>query len=219
MTSGQEKLLLILVVSLQACLLLAKSIRVSEQPTRENVSTDSPCSPDQHQQAMEQYYNELNTANVANSFNGNMLYYALRAMQAHENGTDPAMITEEDQALIENTRDHSRFRPAGMETANKVICARILQEMEKLVDAVSSTALCPWDYACDYKPDRFPHYLFSAQCLHSECSDANCIGQNSRRRQCIAHSIVVDVLKMEGNCGSWTWGEERITLACTCGNG
>ena len=219
MTSGQEKLLLILVVLLQACLLLARSIRISEQPPRETASTDSPCSPDQYQQAMDRYYNELNTANVANSFNGNMLYYsALRAMQVNENGTDPATITEEDRELIENIGGQSRFKPAGMETANKVICAKILKEMDNVVHAISSTALCPWDYDCDYKANRFPNYLFNARCLKPSCSDANCSRRNSRKSICNEHTIFVNVYKMEGNCSSWTWVEEALTLACTCSN-
>ena len=215
-TSWHEKLLLILVSSLQAYLLLARSIGIAEEPTPETVGNDSPCSPDQYLRAMDQYYNELYTANVANSFNGNMMYYALRAMQAHENRTEPAPITEEDYALIENIRAQGRFIPAGMETANKVICARILQELDKVVRAVSTTALCPWNYACNYKPDRFPKYLFSAQCLKSLCGDANCSQRNRRHSECKSQSIYVVVLKMKGSCGSWTWGEESVTLACTC---
>ena len=44
--------------------------------------------------------------------------------------------------------------PAGMDTANKVVCARILQELDAVADSISNTTLCGWDYICDYKVDR-----------------------------------------------------------------
>jgi len=41
-------------------------------------------------------------------------------------------ITAEDKAIIANISysDHSRFSPADMEAANKIVCAKVVQELQ-----------------------------------------------------------------------------------------
>ena len=51
--------------------------------------------------------------------------------------------------------------------ANKVVCAQILHELDAEASVISNTAVCPWDYICDYKADRFLNYLFKARCKTS----------------------------------------------------
>jgi len=174
--------------------------------------TETKCTPKQHQI---KYYNELN-ANAANSFDGNVLYFALKAMEDNNNRTEPA-ITEEDHARIANISDHSRFIPAGMETANKAICAKILQEMDEVSGLFSTTALCAWDYICDYRADRFPNYLFKARCKTSRCN-GSCSTHSNKHTICQSHGIHVTVLEMTKNCKEWVWGQELLPLACTCTN-
>jgi len=223
--SGNIKLLLILIVSLQACLLQAKSLRAAETSAPESLSdpenvsnySSSVCSSEQYQLAMDQYYSELYSTNVANTFSGNMMYYALKAMETHRN-SNQAVITAEDHAVIASFSDQGKFIPAGMDLANKVICAKMLQEMDTVVSHISTTALCPWNYTCDYKANRFPNYLIKAKCLHDRCRDVTCSQYYDRHSMCQSHSITVNVLRMRDNCESWDVDEEFIPLACTCTN-
>ena len=90
-------------------------------------------------------------------------------MEVHNNRTEPT-VTAEENATIANITDHSRFAPAGMELANKVICAKMLQEIDEVSSAISKTALCGWDYTCDYKANRFPSYLFKSRCKTAACN-------------------------------------------------
>ena len=76
------------------------------------------------------------------------MYYTLRALQVEQNRSESTTTAAEDNAAIATITDQSRFTPAGMDTANKAVCARVLQE---LAISISSTALCGWDYVCDYK--------------------------------------------------------------------
>ena len=227
--SGQ--LITILIVSLQVCLLHGRSLRIAERfaaesnddgidvqkrattHSEEAIAVDSSCSPDRNQL---EYYNGLYSINATNNgINGNTLYYALRAIETHKNRTELVTTTDEDNATISSIGDPSRFTPAGMETANKVICAKILQEMDEAASVISSTALCPWDYICDYKVDRFPNYLFKARCRTSRCS-GDCSQENNIHNMCQSHGIHVNVLQMRGNCGEWVWGQELLPIACTC---
>ena len=206
------------------CLLDAKSLGVSRRTAFVdvvNTNLDSSCLPEQYQL---EYYSELYSTDTVNSFSGNAFYYTLKAMEIHKNRTESqssaAIIedtTAEDNAIIANINDISRFTPAGMETANKVICAKILIEMDEAASIISSTALCPWDYICDYKADRFPNYLFKARCKSSRCS-GDCSQENNIHNMCQAHGIHVNVLQMRGNCGEWVWGQELLPIACTCTN-
>ena len=227
MSIRHKHLLLILMISLQACLLQAKSLRVAEQSliirnvrnndqldSTETVSVNSSCSPHQHQL---DYYDEIYGASVANNFNGNTLHYALKAVEIHENMTKSAVVTAEDNAVIENINDQSRFTPAGMEITNKAVCAKILQEMDTVTSSISSTALCGWDYICDYKPGRFPNYLFKARCKTVKCSD-NCNQESNSHNMCQSHGIRITVLETMGDCEAWVWGQELLPLACTCIN-
>ena len=213
---------------MQACLLHAKSLRVASQVNDRPVITDSTrrstgdvssCSPEQY---LVEYFNELYNTNAANSFSGNAMYHALRAMEADKNRSESAMTNRagdtgeaaEDDAIIANITDQTRFTPAGLSTANKVICARILQEMDAAASEIIKTALCGWDYICDYKPDRFPNYLFKASCKTRRCK-SNCSQENNHNR-CQSHGITVNVLTMKGNCEEWVWGQELLPVACTC---
>jgi len=236
---GQKTLVLIVIVSMQVCSLDAKSIMVGRRSSvavvdnfggddrlsavitrnsRETVSVGSSCLPDHNQL---EYYAGLYSSNAANSFNGNIQYYTVKAMETHFNRTRSTAnptVTREDYKVLANINDHSRFTPAGMETVNKAICAKILQEMDAEANLFSTTALCAWDYICDYRADRFPHYLFKARCKTSKCS-GNCNSQgSSTHNMCQSHGIHVTILEMRDNCGEWVWGQELLPLACTCTN-
>ena len=217
--SKQNILLLIVIVSMQVCLLDARRLKIVRKSIVSNLNrnedtatTDSAssCTPHQHQL---KYYNKLYSSSAANSFNGNILYYALRAVEAHNNRIE-STITAEDNATIANITGHSRFAPAGMELANKVICAKLLQEIDEVSSMISKTALCGWDYACDYRADRFPSYLFKARCKTDTCN-GNCSPHN-RHNMCQSHGFYVNVLKKEGDCKNWVWDQELLPLACTC---
>ena len=91
------------------------------------------------------------------------------------------------QSFLTYIIDHSRFTSAGMETANKAICAQILKEFDEETNIISYTALCPWDYICDYRADRFPNYLLKARCTTSVCS-GNCSPENKRHNMCQSHT-------------------------------
>ena len=206
---------------MQPCLVDAKRLRIAKQSSIGNLNgnmytatTDSAssCAPHQHQL---KYYNELYSSSAANNFNGNIMYYALRAVEAHNNRTEPT-VTAEDNATIANITDHSRFTPAGMELTNKVICAKMLQEIDEVSSSISKTALCAWDYVCDYRADRFPNYLFKARCKTATCN-GDC-GPHNRHNKCQSHGIHVTVLEMRDNCEEWVWGQELLQLACTCTN-
>ena len=206
---------------MQVCLLDARRMRIAKQSTVSNLNgnmhtttTDSTssCAPNQHQL---KYYNGLYNNNAAGNFNGNILYYALKAVYTDNNRTKP-VITAEDNATIANITDHSRFTPAGMDIANKIICAKMLQEIDAEASLISKTALCGWDYVCDYKADRFPNYLFKARCKTAKCN-GNC-GPHNRHNMCQSHGVHVTVLEMRDNCGEWIWGQELLPLACTCTN-
>ena len=220
----QNILLLVVIVSMQACLLDARSLRIASRQTVVSNSKDNrnmrlattdptTCSPHQHQI---KYYNKLYGSNPANSFNGNILYYALKAVEAERNRTKPTVTPDENKTIASIT-DKSRFTPANMELANKAVCAKLLQEMDAEASLFSSTALCAWDYICDYKADRFPNYLFKARCKTARCN-GNCNKDNNRHNMCQSHGIHATVLEMRGNCGEWVWGQELLPLACTCTN-
>jgi len=76
------------------------------------------------------YYNELYSISIANNFNGNILYYALKAVETDNNRTKVGIEELEDNEIITSISDHNRFTPAGMQTTNKAVCAKILQEMD-----------------------------------------------------------------------------------------
>ena len=218
-TSGRAISFLIITASLHAYLLHAKSLSITtRQSVNEddfNSNVDSSCSPEQYQL---EYYNELYSTNAVNSFSGNAFYYTFKAMNVHKNITGlPTTTTAEDHAIIANITDQSRFTPAGMETINKVVCAQILQELDTEASAISNTALCPWDYTCDYKADRLPHYLFKARCKASRCR-GSCSQQNNRHNMCQSHGIHMTVLQMREKCGEWVWSQELLPIACTCTN-
>ena len=214
--SVHKILLLIGIVLVQVCLLNAKSLGVERRSATEDGTSEavvSSCSPEEYQM---EYYNKLYSTEAVNSFSGNAFYYINKATETHNNRTETTENTaEEDNAIIANITDGSRFTPAGMQTTNKVVCAKILQELDDVASVISDTALCSWDYICDYKADRIPNYLFKARCSTSRCS-SNCGQQNNVHNMCQAHGIPVNVLQMRGNCGDWVWGQELLPIACTC---
>ena len=219
--AGQKILLVVVIASMHAFLLDARRLRVARQSIVSNLkgsmnraTTDSTasCSPHQHQV---KYYNGLYSNNAASNFNGNILYYALKAVETENNMTGP-VVTAKDNATVASITDQSRFTPAGMDTTNRVVCAKILKEMDEVANTISSTALCGWDYVCDYRADRFPNYLFKARCKTARCN-GNC-GPHNKHNMCQSHGIHVTVLEMRGNCEEWVWGQELLPIACTCTN-
>ena len=227
--SGKTVLFITVIVSIQACLLHAKSLR-GERQLAETISSggndqqrinernlrsvDSSCLPSLDQ--LEQY-GQLLSAAIINDLSGNTLYYSLRAEEAHNNRSMSVTTAEEDNAAISSISDQTRFAPAGMETANKVICAKILQEMDEVASVISNTAVCPWIYYCDYKADRFPNYLFKARCRTARCS-GDCSQEDNIHNTCQAHGIHLTVLQMSSNCGEWAPSQEILPIACTCAN-
>ena len=192
----------------------ARTLGRKDESKRSPGAVTSSCSPSQDQL---EYYNQMHSSTAAvNGLSGNTLYYTHRAMEDHNNRTVSMNTTVEDNAIIANITDQNRFTPAGMETANKVVCAQILHELDAATSVISSTAVCPWDYICDYRADRYPHYLFKARCKTSVCS-GNCSPEDNRHNMCQSHGIHVTVLQMR-NCGEWVWGEELLPIACTCTN-
>ena len=171
------------------------------------INTPSPmppsCAPKDHQ--LKSYNSLYNTNNM------NILYYVLKAVDTDKNRTDPT-ITAADNATITNITDTSRFIPAGMALTNKVVCAKLLQELDTESTLFSKTALCAWDYVCDYRADRYPHYLFKARCKTAKCN-LRC-GQD-KHNMCQSHGIHVTVLEKR-ECSSWVWAQELLPLACTC---
>ena len=227
--SGKTVLLIIVIISIQACLLHAKSLRGARQSVemissggndqqsineRNLRSVDSSCAPSQDQ--LEQY-GQLLSAAIINDLSGNTLYYSLRAEEAHNNSSVSVTTAEEDNAVISSISDQTRFAPSRMQTTNKVICAKILQEMDEVASVISNTAACPWIYYCDYNADRFPNYLFKARCRTASCS-GDCSQEDSIHNTCQAHGIHVTVLHKSGNCGEWAPSQEILPIACTCGN-
>ena len=230
-----REIFILIVSMLQACLLDARRLRVAVQPAvvsslhnnefHTHTSDEMPttgdngdptntippsnkpptCSPHEHQL---KYYNGLYSSNT---FNGNILYYALKAVETHKNMTAP-VATAEDNETIANITDQSRFIPAGMELVNKVVCAKLLQEMDAEASLFSSTALCAWDYVCDYEADRYPHYLFKARCKTSKC---NVACSHDKHHMCQSHGIHVTILEKR-QCKEWVWGQDLLPLACTC---
>ena len=213
------KLVTFLVALLQASLLQSKILRNprlstfgsdDQQIKKQSASAGPSCSPNQDQLDL---YSQLHSTTEINGLSGNTLHYTLRAMEAHNNRT-MSVTTAVDDSIIANISDQSRFTPAGMEPNNKVVCAQILQELDAAASVISNTAVCPWVYICDYKADRYPHYLFKARCETSVCS-GNCSPEDKRHNECQLHGIHVTVLQMR-NCGEWVLGEEVLPIACTC---
>ena len=208
--------LLIVTVLVQAFLLHGKSMgATTRQGAIENgfnINTHSSCSPKQYQL---KYINKLYCTNTVNSFSGNAFYYSFKAMEIHKNRTGSTTTTmEEDNIVIANISDQSRFIPVGMDTANKVVCAQILQELDAKTSAIFNTVLCHWDYICDYKVDRYPYYLFKARCKTSMCS-GNYNPKFNRHNMCQSHGIFKTILQMR-NCEEWVWDEELLPTACRC---
>ena len=230
MMSGKIILYLVAVLLSKTCLLDARSLRRPRQSTKSagslggndidqeisepTTSTDSLCLPSDDQL---QLYSQLHSTTAINGLGGNTLYYAIRAMEAHNNKTVSTTSAAEDNAVIASISDQSRFTPAGMETTNKVVCAHTLQELDAAASVISNTAVCPWDYICDYRADRYPHYLFKARCKTSMCT-GNCSPEDNRHNMCQSHGFHVTVLQMREVCGEWVWGQELLPIACTCTN-
>ena len=217
--SRQNILMLMIIALMQVCLLDAKIVRkfaisnLNDDADTTTTNQATPCAPQKHQL---KYYNKLYNSSAANSFNGNILYYALRAVEAHNNRTESS-VTAEDNATTANNSDHSTLPPAGTEFASNAICAQMLKEIDRVSSSISKTALCGWDYICDYKEDRFPNYLFKARCKTTTCK-GNCGSDNNRLNLCQSHGIYVNILEMRGNCEEWVWDKELLPLACTCTN-
>ena len=166
------------------------------------------CQPN-HQQL--KYYSGLyNAHGVTTNFSGNILYYALKAMDMH-NTSNSSSEEQPDPAI-----DHRRYSP-DMPKKSQVICSKMLVEMDSESRLFSKTSLCEWEYICEYKADRFPHYLFHARCTTEKCK-GNCNGEHSHSYFCQAHGIYVAVMEKRSDCDDWVWGQDMLKVACTCTN-
>ena len=218
---GNKQLFLLVIVSIQACLLdfgYAKRLRIAGKSiisglhSNDSMSTQGvtvppsnvspPCGLPYNNHQLKFYY-------ATDRFNNSIMSYALKAMEIDRKMTERE-FTAEDNAIIANITDHSRFTPAGMDLNNKVVCAKILQDLDVDLGLHSSTALCDWDYICDYRADRFPNYLFKAR-----CKTARCHGVNSRYVMCQSSGIHVAVLQRR-ECREWVWAEEMLPISCHC---
>lgn len=72
---------------------------------------------------------------------------------------------------------------------------------------------CRWNYTCDYSPNRFPQYLWKAECTGSAHP--------------ITYSVPILALETERESGClpfaggeavYRWKLEEVTVACTCTN-
>ena len=219
--SGLFISIIFVITLMQARFLHAKSLGIemqqlstTDQPAELHSSThkrtaDTSCTPDVSQL---EYFGQLYSGiTPVSSFSGNTMYYAIRAM------TQSTTSAADDEATVASITDPTRFTPAGMDTANRVVCARVLQELDAEANSISNTALCGWDYVCDYKADRFPNYLFKARCRTSTCN-GNCNQENNSHNRCQSHGVHATVLQMR-SCGEWVWGQELVPIACTCTSG
>ena len=227
---GNKQLFLLVIVSIQACLLdfgYAKRLRIAGKSiisglhSNDSVSTHGMSTqgvtvpPSNVSPPCGLPYNNLQLKFYATDrFNNSIMSYALKAMEIDRKMTEREFTAEDNarnNAIIANITDHSRFTPAGMDLNNKVVCAKILQDLDVDLGLHSSTALCDWDYICDYRADRFPNYLFKARCKTSRCHH----GVNSRYAMCQSSGIHVAVLQRR-ECREWIWAEELLPISCHC---
>ena len=63
-------------------------------------------------------------------------------METENNMTKAGTVpTAQDNETIASMDNLNRFTTAGMDLANKVVCARMLKELDAVVDLISKTAL------------------------------------------------------------------------------
>lgn len=73
---------------------------------------------------------------------------------------------------------------------------------------------CPWEYSCDYNPNRFPAYVFQAKCTNTYWWDATFSPHN-----CKQIFYPIPVLYSTG-CNpvtskkNWEWRQEIVSVAC-----
>lgn len=70
---------------------------------------------------------------------------------------------------------------------------------------------CRWSYSCDYSPNRFPQYLWRAQCTGS----ANPIFYKVPTLT-LESQRGSDCLPFTGDQAVYRWGLEKVAVACTC---
>ena len=200
--SGQYISLFIMILLMQPCLVDAKRLRIPKQYIVSQLNREihtaiiDSCVPLHHQHQLK-YYNKLYSSSATDNFSGNIMYYALRTVKAHNNRTKPT-VTAEDNATIANITDHSRFIPAGMELANKVICVKLLQEIYAETSLISKTVQYVWDYVCDHRAEQFTNYLFKTRCKTAACNGI--CGPHTRHNMYQLHGIHVIVLEMGDYC-------------------
>ncbi len=77
--------------------------------------------------------------------------------------------------------------------------------------AGSPLPTCRWNYTCDYSPNRFPQYIWKAECMHSAHP--------------IFYSIPTLTLESDGESGClpftrvkpvYRWGLQKVPVACSC---
>lgn len=74
---------------------------------------------------------------------------------------------------------------------------------------------CMWNYTCNYSPNRFPQYIWEAQCAQAP---------HGYRSQEVYYRIPTLVYSSEGsNClpfkspeATYTWRMQRVVVACVC---
>ena len=107
----------------------------------------------------------------------------------------------------ENWRAH---RPSESENS--------CQEQQPSSDDFFMNLKCPWEYRCDYDPQRFPAHI-----LHAECKVSQWFESTSDSPQpCQKLYYPIPVMRTTGcnqfsEGGEWKWSQEVVAVGCTAG--
>lgn len=78
---------------------------------------------------------------------------------------------------------HSQQRRRRSSGTEDVLHRDICNEIEDIANQNlpnDQETPCPWEYECNYREDRFPHYILSARCLTPVCRYPKCIEEPER---------------------------------------
>ena len=76
---------------------------------------------------------------------------------------------------------------------------------------MTGPATCRWNYTCDYSPNRFPQYIWKAECPESSHP--------------IFYPVPTLTVETQGGTGClpfteantvYRWGQEKVAVACAC---
>lgn len=83
----------------------------------------------------------------------------------------------------------------------------------KMVPENSPLPICSWIYTCDYSPNRFPQYIWRANCTDT----TTCQEVYYQIPTLTLHSEVEDddCLPFQRADTVYTWGQEMVAVACT----